>query len=164
MLLPAAAPGWGFSVSYFWQWKEGQSKVIETLLLTVSFYLGMKGRPVWSGVILGIAFFDPRFALAAIPLFLTYNAAKASCSQDSIRHSHAVKSRITLPRTGNLVSSNDLQHWNYDHTLSLRYHSFSGGGVSDLRQLLRSQQRAIKKSQVCSVSNSSAGVTTSAIR
>ena len=84
LLVPAAAPGWGFSVSYFWQWKEGQSKVIETLLLTASFYLGMKGRPVWSGVILGIAFFDPRFALAAIPLFLTYNAVKASLAVKTV--------------------------------------------------------------------------------
>jgi hypothetical protein len=76
LLLPAAAPGWGFSVGYFWQWKEGQSKVIETLLLTSSFYLGRERRPVWSGVLLGIAFFDPRFALVATPLFLAYNAAK----------------------------------------------------------------------------------------
>ena len=84
LLLPAAAPGWGFSVSYFWQWKEGQSKVIETLLLTGSFYLGTKGRPVWSGFILGIAFFDPRFALVAIPLFLAYNAAKASLAVKTV--------------------------------------------------------------------------------
>ena len=84
LLLPAAAPGWGFSVSYFWQWKEGQSKVIETLLLLASFYLGKKGRPVWSGTALGLAFFDPRFALASIPLFLTYNAAKASSAVKTV--------------------------------------------------------------------------------
>lgn len=78
LLLPAAAPGWGFSVGYFWQWKEGQSKVLETLLLTTSFYLGTRGRPVWSGFLLGIAFFDPRFALAATPLFLAYNAARTA--------------------------------------------------------------------------------------
>ncbi len=76
LLLPASAPGWGFSVSYFWQWKEGQSKVIETLILMASFYLGKKGRPVWSGITLGIGFFDPRFALVALPLFLTYNSAR----------------------------------------------------------------------------------------
>ncbi len=80
LLLPAAAPGWGFSVGYFWQWKEAQSKVIETLLLMGSFYLGKKDRPVWSGIALGIAFFDPRFALVALPLFLTYNSAKLSLS------------------------------------------------------------------------------------
>jgi hypothetical protein len=76
LLLPAAAPGWGFSVGYFWQWKEGQSKVLETLFLTGSFYLGTRGRPVWSGILLGIAFFDPRFALAASPLFLASNTAR----------------------------------------------------------------------------------------
>jgi hypothetical protein len=78
LLLPAAAPGWGFSVGYFWQWKEGQSKVLETLLLTSSFYFGARGRAVWSGFLLGIAFFDPRFALVATPLFLAYNTTRTS--------------------------------------------------------------------------------------
>jgi glycosyl transferase family 87 len=84
LLLPAAAPGWGFSVGYFWQWKEAQSKVIETLLLTSSFYLGMRRRPVWSGVMLGIAFFDPRFAIAATPLFLAYNTTRTSSAFKSL--------------------------------------------------------------------------------
>ena len=78
LLLPSPAPGWGFSVAYFWQWKEGQSKVIETLLLTASLYFGKEGRSVLSGVMLGIAFFDPRFALVATPLFLAFNATKTS--------------------------------------------------------------------------------------
>jgi hypothetical protein len=78
LLLPAAAPGWGFSVGYFWQWKEGQSKVLETLFLTSSFYLGRKGRHVYSGISLGLAFFDPRFALVAVPLFLALNITKIS--------------------------------------------------------------------------------------
>lgn len=78
LLLPSAAPGWGFSVGYFWQWKEGQSKVLETLLLTASFYLGTKGRPVQSGTFLGLAFFDPRFAIVSVPLFFAYNSAKAA--------------------------------------------------------------------------------------
>jgi hypothetical protein len=78
LLLPAAAPGWGLSVGYFWQWKEGQSKVLETLLLTSSFYFGSRGRSVWSGFLLGLAFFDPRFALVATPLFLACNTARTS--------------------------------------------------------------------------------------
>lgn len=78
LLLPSAAPGWGFSVGYFWQWKEGQSKVLETFLLTASFYLGMRGRPIGSGIMLGLAFFDPRFALVSMPLFSTYNSAKTA--------------------------------------------------------------------------------------
>jgi hypothetical protein len=76
LLLPAAVPGQGFSVGYYWQWNEGQSKVLETLLLTASFYLGTRGRAVWSGFLLGIAFFDPRFALVATPLFLACNATR----------------------------------------------------------------------------------------
>lgn len=76
LLLPILAPGRGFSVAYFWQWKEGQSKVFETLLLTVSFYLGKRGNSGWSGLVLGLAFFDPRFAIVAIPLFLMYNETK----------------------------------------------------------------------------------------
>jgi glycosyl transferase family 87 len=76
LLLPAAAPGWGFSVGYFWQWKEGQSKVLETLLLSLSFYLGKRGGAAWSGVVLGLAFFDPRFAIVALPLFLAYNETR----------------------------------------------------------------------------------------
>lgn len=78
LLLPSAAPGWGFSVGYFWQWKEGQSKVLETFLLSASFYLGTRGRPVESGTLLGLAFFDPRFALVSVPLFFAYNSAKAT--------------------------------------------------------------------------------------
>ena len=77
LLLPAAAPGWGFSVAYFWQWKEAQSKVIETMLLTLSFYSGMSRKPLWSGLLLGLAFFDPRFALVSIPLFLSYNMTRS---------------------------------------------------------------------------------------
>lgn len=78
LLLPSALPGWGFSVGYFWQWKEGQSKVLETLLLTLSFYLGARGRAAWSGLTMGIAFFDPRFGLVATPLFLTCNSRKSA--------------------------------------------------------------------------------------
>jgi len=47
--------------------------VFETLLLSLSFYLGKTGRASWSGLALGLAFFDPRFAVIALPLFLTYN-------------------------------------------------------------------------------------------
>ena len=84
LLLPAAAPGWGFSVAYFWQWKEAQSKVIETMLLTLSFYSGMARKPVWSGVLLGLAFFDPRFALVSIPLFLAYNTTRSKVALSSM--------------------------------------------------------------------------------
>lgn len=84
LLLPVAAPGWGFSVAYFWQWKEAQSKVIETMLLTLSFYSGMSRKPLWSGVLLGLAFFDPRFALVSVPLFLSYNRTRSKTALSSM--------------------------------------------------------------------------------
>ena len=47
--------------------------MFETLILSLAFYLGKPGRASWSGMALGLAFFDPRFAVVALPLFLTYN-------------------------------------------------------------------------------------------
>ena len=47
--------------------------MFETLLLSLSFYLAKTGRASWSGLALGLAFFDPRFAVVALPLLLTYN-------------------------------------------------------------------------------------------
>ena len=72
---PLNFPTWGLSASYFWQWGEGQSKVLVLFLLLGSFYLGKKNRPLASGAMLGLAFFDPRFALASVPLFFFYNRA-----------------------------------------------------------------------------------------
>jgi Glycosyltransferase family 87 len=77
LLLPSPLPGTGASVSYFWQWAEGQAKVLETFLLLLSFYFGKIARPKASGVALGLASFDPRFALLAIPLFVIYNKRKS---------------------------------------------------------------------------------------
>jgi len=76
VLLPAPTPGWGFSIAYFWQWKEGQSKVLETLLILLSFYFAKREKPVLSGVFLGLSFFDPRFSLISLPLFLTFNRGR----------------------------------------------------------------------------------------
>ncbi len=73
LLQPSPAPHLGLSISYYWQWAEGQSKVLETFLLLLSFYLGDAGKPRLSGVALGMAAFDPRFALISVPLFLVYN-------------------------------------------------------------------------------------------
>ncbi len=41
---PLNFPNWGLSVSYFWQWGEGQSKVLVLFLLLTSFYLGKTRR------------------------------------------------------------------------------------------------------------------------
>jgi hypothetical protein len=77
---PFPAPNGGLSVTYFWQWGEGQAKVLETFLLMLAFYLGRVQKPRLSGVVLGLAAFDPRFALIAFPLFLTYNRRRMRSS------------------------------------------------------------------------------------
>jgi hypothetical protein len=73
LLLPFPTTQWGLSPSYYWQWGEGQAKVFVTFLLLLSFYLGSRGKPVPSGVAFAFGFFDPRFGLLAIPLFVMYN-------------------------------------------------------------------------------------------
>ena len=67
---------WGISEAYFWQWAEGQSKVLELALILASLYFASKGKPKVSGFIFGLSFFDPRFALISIPLFLALNKGK----------------------------------------------------------------------------------------
>jgi hypothetical protein len=73
LLQPFPTANWGFSPSYFWQWTEGQAKVFLIFLLILSFYLGNRGKPYLSGVAFAFGFFDPRFGLLAIPLFVMYN-------------------------------------------------------------------------------------------
>ena len=76
LLLPFPTSQLGFSPSYYWQWGEGQAKVFVTFLLLLSFYLGWRGKPVLSGVAYAFGFFDPRFGLLAIPLFVMCNRKK----------------------------------------------------------------------------------------
>ena len=73
LLLPFPTANWGLSPSYYWQWGEGQAKVILTFLLLLSFFFGSKGKPVLSGITLALGFFDARFGLLSIPLFVMYN-------------------------------------------------------------------------------------------
>ena len=73
LLLPFPGPQGSFSLSYYWQWGEGQAKVFITFLLLLSFYLGSRRRPFLSGIAFAFGFFDPRFGLLAIPLFVMYN-------------------------------------------------------------------------------------------
>jgi hypothetical protein len=80
LLAPAPAQGWGLSIPYFWLWKEGQAKVMETFTLLLAFYFGSRGRPVLSGILLAISFFDPRFGLIALPVFVMYNRERISTS------------------------------------------------------------------------------------
>jgi hypothetical protein len=90
LLAPSPAPGWGFSVAYFWLWKEGQAKVLETILLLLAFYAASKGKPVLSGILLGLSFFDPRFAVVSVPLFLAYNRRRLKASVISLLGTLAV--------------------------------------------------------------------------
>ncbi len=80
LLAPAPAPGWAVSVPYFWLWREGQAKVLETFMLLLSFYLGTRGKPALSGVVFGLSCFDPRFGLIALPVFVMYNRKRISTS------------------------------------------------------------------------------------
>jgi hypothetical protein len=73
LLLPFPTLQWGASVSYYWQWGEGQAKVFATFLLLLSFYFGKQNKPLLSGVAFAFGAFDPRFGLLAIPLFVLYN-------------------------------------------------------------------------------------------
>ncbi len=70
--LPSPTPHWSISISYYWQWAEGQSKVLDTFLLLSALYLAKKDKPRLAGAMFAFASFDPRFSLLAIPLFITY--------------------------------------------------------------------------------------------
>jgi Glycosyltransferase family 87 len=72
--LPLLGSPWAISIGYFWQWAEGQSKVLETFLLLLSLALAKAGKPRLSGFTLGLAAFDPRFALLALPLLFAYSS------------------------------------------------------------------------------------------
>ncbi len=80
LLLPFPTANWGLSVAYYWQWGEGQAKVLGTFLLLLSFYLGRRGRPYLSGITFAFGVFDPRFGLLALPLFIIYNRDKLKTS------------------------------------------------------------------------------------
>jgi hypothetical protein len=73
LLLPLPTANWGISPSYYWQWGEGQAKVLLTFLILLSFYFGIKNKPIFSGITLAFGFFDVRFGLLAVPLFVMYN-------------------------------------------------------------------------------------------
>lgn len=73
LLLPFPTLQWGLSASYYWQWGEGQAKIFLTFLIILSFYLGKMRRPYLSGATLAFGFFDARFGLLALALFIMYN-------------------------------------------------------------------------------------------
>lgn len=77
LLLPfSTVASWGVSEAYFWQWAEGQSKVLQLALILLGLYFGSKKKPVLSGIFYGLSFFDAELAIFALPLFFTLNREK----------------------------------------------------------------------------------------
>ncbi len=76
LLVPSPFPGWGLSAVYYWQWGEGQTKVLVTFLLVVALYFAKRGRPRLAGVACALACFDPRFLVLAVPLMAAYSKGR----------------------------------------------------------------------------------------
>ena len=76
LLVPTPFPGWGISAAYYWQWGEGQAKVLVTFLLVLGLYLAKYGHPKMAGVACALASFDPRFLALALPLLAAYSKGK----------------------------------------------------------------------------------------
>lgn len=96
LLLPLPLPNWGFSLSYYWQWVEGQAKVLLTFLLLLSLYFGSTKRPILSGIALAFGFFDPRFGLLALPLFVAYNRRNLIASIGTMLTTLAISNSMLL--------------------------------------------------------------------
>jgi hypothetical protein len=77
LLLPfSTALNWSISEAYFWQWAEGQSKVLELALILIGLYFGKKDKPIVSGIFFGLSFFDPQVTIFAVPLFIALNGSR----------------------------------------------------------------------------------------
>jgi hypothetical protein len=96
LLLPFPTLNQGLSLSYYWQWGEGQAKVFLTFLLLLSFYFGNRGKPYLSGIALAFGFFDPRFGLLALPLFILYNRENLKAATISLLGSLAISNAMLL--------------------------------------------------------------------
>ena len=96
LLLPFPTLNYGLSLSYYWQWGEGQAKVFLTFLLLLSFYFGIKEKPYLSGLALAFGFFDPRFGLLALPLFIMYNRKNLKTATISLIGSLAISNSMLL--------------------------------------------------------------------
>jgi hypothetical protein len=96
LLLPFPTINQGLSPSYYWQWGEGQAKVFLTFLLLLSFYLGSRGKPYLSGIALAFGFFDPRFGLLALPLYIMYNRKNLKAASVSLIGALALSNGMLL--------------------------------------------------------------------
>jgi hypothetical protein len=96
LIMPFPTLNHGLSLSYYWQWGEGQAKVFLTFLLLLSFYFGNRGKPYHSGIALAFGFFDPRFGLLALPLFIMYNRKNLKAATISLIGSLALSNAMLL--------------------------------------------------------------------
>jgi hypothetical protein len=96
LIMPFPTLNQGLSLSYYWQWGEGQAKVFLTFLLLLSFYFGNRGKPYLSGTALAFGFFDPRFGLLALPLFIMYNRKNFKAATISLIGSLALSNAMLL--------------------------------------------------------------------
>ena len=56
-----------WSWSYYWQWVDGQARVLETFLMLWSLY-EISRKSKYSGLLFALSSFDPRFALLLLPI------------------------------------------------------------------------------------------------
>lgn len=70
----------GFSNAYYWQWVEGNARVLEMLLFFLSIFLATK-RSALSGVAFGLSTFDPRMGILALPVTLAFNKSSKNVSR-----------------------------------------------------------------------------------
>ena len=64
--------------------------------MLLSFYFGSRGKPYLSGVALAFGFFDPRFGLLALPLFIMYNRKNLKAASVSVIGSLAASNAMLL--------------------------------------------------------------------
>lgn len=87
----------GFSNAYYWQWTEGNVRVLEMLFFFLGIFLATR-KSAWSGVAFGFSTLDPRMALLALPITLAFNKASNNISKfaDGLALSLAVNVPIAL--------------------------------------------------------------------
>ena len=70
----------GFSNAYYWQWVEGNARVLGLFFFFLSVYLATRRSP-FSGVAFGLSALDPRMALLSFPVILLFNRASDNFSR-----------------------------------------------------------------------------------
>lgn len=113
-----------FVPSYFWQWSQGQDKVLQTFLIVLSFYLGKKGQPYLSGIVFGLSFFDPRFALIAIPLFALYNRGRIALASMATAVTFVLSNCLILFLFPGVFQSFESMVFNYGLSTPVYVYSF----------------------------------------